>query len=490
MKKIRAAAGILCFLLLLSFTAASCASNDGSDSEVTKASGETTASTASETTGRADVSANLPEMNYEGANFTILTTSGMEYEIWADELNGEVTNDAVYRRNSNVMGQFNINLLYDTKVNTDLVLRAFRSSIIAGDQAYQLLANYAYTSYIAISNGLCANWTELEYVDLDQPWWNKLSNDEATINGKLFAAVSDFSVSAMLYTYSMFVNIDLAQNWNINISDIYQTVHDGGWTIDKLMSLTKDIYSDADGDGARGKDDVYGYSGYHDESADMFQISFDNPITKKDSDGMPYSALMTEKLVSALEKVITLTYDQVGSFKWTEWGGEATLFNNQTVVIVPSYFKQAFDKFRYMDNDYAMIPYPKWNDAQSDYYTGAMDEYSVLMIPYNSNDTEMAGIIAEALAVESYRLVTPAYYDIALKGKYAVDEETAEMIDIIMDGRRFDLAFMFGTSDQLKWLPYIFRKQVEAKNTDIASAYAAISDTVEEGYKTIASYYQ
>ena len=124
------------------------------------------------------------------------------------------------------------------------------------------------------------------------------------------------------------------------------------------------------------------------------------------------------------------------------------------------------------------------------YYTGAMDEYSVLAVPFNAPDLEMNGIITEALTVESYRSVTPAFYDIALKGKYAVDSEMANMIDIIMDGRRFDLAFMFGTSEQLQWLPYLFRKQLEIKSSDITSSYAEIESIVTEGYKQIADYYK
>lgn len=438
---------------------------------------------------RKNAAADLPERDYEGQNFTVITTEGMEYEIWAEELNGEVTNDAVYNRNSSIMSKYNITLGYITGVNWEQVLKSFTASLTAGDNAYQLLANYAYTSYNAIAAGLCANWIDLEYVDLEKPWWNRLSNDEATINGILYAAVGDFSVSAILYIYAMFFNADLAESWNISLDSMYDRVDSGKWTIDELMSLTRDIYSDADGDGKRSMADIYGYSGYGDDSADMFQIAFDNPITKKDAEGLPYCALMTDKIIDALQKIIDLTHHQNGSYLWNEWRGQAKLFSNGTVVFVPAYFKEAFDKYRLMETEYAILPYPKWDEKQSAYYTGAMDEYTVLMIPFNAPDLEMAGIITEAMTVESYRSVTPAYYDIALKGKYSIDLKTADIIDIIIDGRRFDFAFMFGTSKQLEWLPYLFRRRVEAKNTGLASEYAKIADTVEAGYKTICGYY-
>lgn len=479
-------------LLVLCMTASlvliACSSDTGKNTGTTAAGG-TEAAEAETEIDRKNAAADLPDMDYEGQNFTVITTSGMEYEIWAEELNGEVTNDAVYNRNAGVMSEYNIVLGHVAGVNWEQVLKSFVTSVTAGDNAYQLLANYAYTSYNAIAAGLCANWTGLEYVDLEKPWWNRLSNDEATVNGILYAAVGDFSVSAILYTYAMFFNIDLAENWNISLDSMYDAVDSGKWTIDALMSLTKDIYSDADGDGKRSMADIYGYSGYGDDSADMFQIAFDNPITKKDADGLPYPALMSEKIVGALQKVIDLTHHQDGSYLWNEWRGQAKLFGNGTVVIVPAYFKEAFDKFRFMDTEYAILPYPKWDEKQTAYYTGAMDEYTVLMIPFNASDLEMVGIITEAMTVESYRSVTPAYYDIALKGKYSVDLKTAEIIDLIIDGRRFDFAFMFGTSEQLDWLPYLFRRRVEAKDTNLASEYAKIAETVEAGYKTICGYY-
>ncbi|MHB1154918.1 MAG: hypothetical protein ACYCWE_15260 [Eubacteriales bacterium] len=477
-------------IMAIALTVFASCSGDQAEEDTGTAPADSAQTTEETAFNRESAADNLPEKDYEGAPFRIAVTENLMFEMTSDALDGEVTNDAVYSRNSKINERFHVDIQAVPFINNDLLYTGFLNSVMAGDNAYEIAGSFAYTSYNLVSSGQLADFMKLEYIDLDKPWWNKLSNNEAAINGRLYAAVSDLCVTAMLYTYGMFFNIDLGANYNIQAEDIYSDVFKGKWTLDSLMNLTKDIYQDANGDGRRDLSDIYGYSGYHDETADMWQIAFDNPITKKDDDGLPYPALMTEKLVSALEKIITLTYDQTGSFKGTEWNGEADLFNNGTVVFVPAYFKQAFDKFRFMDAAYTILPYPKWDETQSGYYTGAMDEYTVLMIPFNAPDLEMISIITEALTVESYRTVTPAFYDIALKGKYAVDSETAEMIDIIMDGRRFDMAFMFGTSDQLQWLPYLFRKQLEVKKSDIASAYAKIEPIVTEGYKQIAEYYK
>ena len=46
----------------------------------------------------------------------------------------------------------------------------------------------------------------------------------------------------------------------------------------------------------------------------------------------------------------------------------------------------------------------------------------------------MVSAITEALAAESWRKVTPCYFDVALKNRYATDLHSAEMIDIIRAG--------------------------------------------------------
>ena len=51
--------------------------------------------------------------------------------------------------------------------------------------------------------------------------------------------------------------------------------------------------------------------------------------------------------------------------------------------------------------------------------------------------------MVEALAAESMYTLTPAYYDIALERKYMRDEESREMLDIILSSRIVDLDIIF-----------------------------------------------
>jgi hypothetical protein len=97
-----------------------------------------------------------------------------------------------------------------------------------------------------------------------------------------------------------------------------------------------------------------------------------------------------------------------------------------------------------MENDFGILPPPKFDENQADYYA-AVDAWctSTVSVPITVGDKERTGLILETLAYESRYILLPAYYDINLKTKFARDEESAAMIDIILNNRLYDLGDMY-----------------------------------------------
>ena len=140
-----------------------------------------------------------------------------------------------------------------------------------------------------------------------------------------------------------------------------------------------------------------------------------------------------------------------------------------------------------MKDDYGILPYPKFDENQDKYYSNSMDNYSLLSVPKTVTDLEFVGTITEALTRESHYSVVPAYYDVALTSKYARDEQSVAMLDIIMDGRQYDFSILH--NGQIADLPYFFRNLIAAKSTNVASKYAAIESQVNEGLKSLGDSY-
>ena len=268
--------------------------------------------------------------------------------------------------------------------------------------------------------------------------------------------------------------------------NLYETVLDGKWTIDTLIDLSKDMYQDINGDGKADEGDSYGFAADKVTNLDAWTAAFDIPLTKKDDKGSPVACIDLGKTQTALEKVYSLYYD-TKTYLTIGDGKEIEVFANGNTAFLTTWINNSFSTLRAMKDDYGILPYPKFDESQEGYYSNSMDNYSLLSVPKTVQDTEFVGRVTEALTRENHFSVVPAYYDVALTSKYARDEQSVAMLDIIMNGRMYDFSILH--SGELGNLPYLFRNTIRDKKTNIASEYAKIETKVDEGLKKLTEEY-
>ena len=127
------------------------------------------------------------------------------------------------------------------------------------------------------------------------------------------------------------------------------------------------------------------------------------------------------------------------------------------------------NKFRDIEFDYGIIPYPKYNEEQENYFTIPGGSVSCLTIPATVTDTVFVGALTTALCRESWVNVVPVYYDIVLKVKGVRDETSIGMLDIITNGRLINATFIY---DAFTGYTYKMTELVTSKK-DLASFCAA-----------------
>ena len=71
-------------------------------------------------------------------------------------------------------------------------------------------------------------------------------------------------------------------------------------------------------------------------------------------------------------------------------------------------------------------------------------EHTVLAVPKTVKDAEFVGTCIESLSAESYKQVVPTLYEIALKTRYLRDNESKEVLDLLIDGRVYDFGYIYG----------------------------------------------
>lgn len=462
----------------------------GQETVVDPASNEESVADSSEETeagDRSSVPDNLPEMKFNGADFNVLTrgeSAGFNFaeEIISEELTGDACNDAVYNRNLLIGSRFDVNITATTSGDVTGDIKNYEA---AGSNPFHIVGTTEDNAKTVVRAGVPFNWLDVPYVDLDKPWHIQLANDPATVNGVLYCISSDLAISTLTFTYATYANTDLAKNYGYEADDFYNLVKEGKWTIDQVINMAEGMYVDVNGNGKADNRDVFGYGYCVVNPADVWLSAFDESSFTYDENYEPTFSFATEKCADMLTKLIDWTYNNVGFTKLNEQYAEENYFRTDRLVMAPLRFFASYNALRDMESTYIMLPYPKWDEAQTNYYTNADDKFNVFSIPKSMYDQrEFIGVIYEALCAESYKTVYPAYFDKALKGKYSSDETTAEMVDLIVAGRKFD----FGAQWYCSYY-YKVRDLINDNNSNLASFYASTVDAEIANIHTIFTEY-
>lgn len=468
---------------LLAVSAASCQDNSPIAAETQQVS-ETVVSVETEEEIPVSPLYELEQKDYGGRAFRIAVIQKYEDEMWVENENGDICNDAVYKRNTVIDEFFNTQVTVVTSADEFEQVKQISKNIAAGDDVYDLTAVYTYLVGGPALEGCFYSWKDIPVVDFSREWWITDANEAFSIHDNQFVAVGDLSVTTLLLSYAVYFNQRLAADYDF--PNLYQIVLDGDWTMDRFLSLSKDLYQDLNSNGKSDEDDMYGCASDLITNLDVWTSAFDIPLTKKDNNGDLIACVDIDRLQTALDKVNTLYYDNQSYTSMD--GSEIGVFAKGNSMFLTTWINNSFNTLRDMKDDYGILPYPKFDENQEQYYSNAMDNYSMLSVPKTVQDVKFIGTITEALTRENHFSVFPAYYDVALTSKYARDAQSVAMLDIIMNGRQYDFSILH--SGQLASLPYLFRELVRNHSTNAASKYASISSKIDEGLRTLTEKYR
>lgn len=481
---------ILIFAVLTAF-AAGCAGPEETTPETTITETSGTAETVDSLTARRLVEDNLPDLDYGGATFRTLSCDENIYDTaFYEEETGSALHDSVYNRDRAVEETLNIQFSHN-QVHYAQHEGILSKSVLAGDDEYQLYLGQAIKTGNLVLNDCFLNWYDIEYIDFEKPWYNQNSNNELTIGGKCYLLLGSMSVSSLGYTYCMFYNKDSAVSYNI--PDIYDTVNSGKWTYDMLFRYTSSVYTDVNGNGAADKGDYYGFA-TRPGDIPTYMWSFDQKIVKVNEDGSQDITFNSEKTSDIVVKLKKLYKENIGTSDTADeldyQGGVlfngGMLFIKDEALFATGFIKDAISPvFLEYEADYGIIPYPKYNEAQENYYTISDGSFGILTAPVTVVDTGMTGAVTELCCSLAWKEVEPEYYDIALKYRGARDEESIAMLDLIVDSRILDFAYLFDG-----WKGYAFALQTLVENnTDFSSFVASKEKSAADYYANVVEYY-
>ena len=494
MKKTRIAAFLLAALTLVPAVMTSCDGDGQTGTETNNADTASAAVTEAQTDPADPLAARLlvddgvETRDFDGAPYRIVTCDGQTNFYWLEAETGEVVDDAIFRRNSKVEERFNINIevALDGATSGD-ASRHISNAVQAGDDVIELVAMHVVECALLAIKSTFRNWYDIPDIDFSKPWWSDSTARDLTYNGIAPVAVGDFALSAISKTYCTFYNKTLAENYDL--PNMYDVVNDGKWTIDYIIETTKDIYSDVNGNGQVDSGDLFGYASDAKANANVYLWSFNNPVFTRDGAKLVYS-YKTAKINDIVEKLVdTFTvYRGISTDFGESWHyGLFKLFVEGRAIFANGTLGHSLTALADMTDDIGFLPYPKWDEAQENYYTMADGSHQALAVPTTASNIELIGAVTEVLNAESWKLVVPAYYDVALKVKATRDTESVEMLDLIMEGRMFDFGYVYNGWDGASFLLSEF---VANKNTDFESTYASKEKTINKQYDQVIEFFE
>ncbi|MCI8387297.1 MAG: hypothetical protein HFE63_02380 [Clostridiales bacterium] len=454
------------------------------DNKDTSANVDTSDISDTDDEGRFTAKDSLPDdLNFGGKEIHILMRGGdydSRTELYSEELNGDVINDAVYERNRAVQERLNVTLDFimtdETRHTSNINL--IKQSIIADSDDYNLIADSVTYNMQLSMEGLFTDLNTLNYLDFDKPWWNKSFLETTEFNGKNYAVLGDISQTMISGAFCMFFNKSMFEEVYPDEQSLYQTVLDGEWTLDKLISYCTPLYADLNGDTAANEGDRFGhfFTNAKTLGADSFVGGCGIEAVVKEKDGTFSYGATNERAVSFFEKMKKLLFEDNNTCRLANNNEQImdTMINGQTMFT--TWMLTGVNYLRDMKDDYGIIPMPKLDENQQSYKGYMHDGSSSFVIPITEDDPDTVAAVLEAMCAESYRSVTPAYFGTAIKGKYIRDDESSQMLDMIVEGAYLDLGYIYGQN--LSWpVDQIRGILTSSSNCDSAMSTLAAMET-------------
>ena len=444
-----------------------------------------------------------PVKDMEGKEFNVLchdwgygSTSILGYtgEIMYDEENPSAVDEAKKVVVDYVESTYNCSIVGE-KTATESVPATIRNQVLAGNDDFEYdicFTGISSTAPLAF-DGVIEDLNAISTIDLSQPWWDQNAVADLSIGGKVYFTCGAINTYDDQGTWCMLFNKDLKTTLNIE-EDFYQLVRDDKWTFDKFVEICSESNAthDSDGDGDIDELDNWAF-GTETYNVYVHVVASGQKIAQKDENDLPYLTLKkeTEATYSVIQdtldfynnnNLVMIANGPIYGTKFPDHPWEKTVhkafIEGRELFYMCGLIHAA--SFRVMENEFGILPIPKYYDNQDRYYhTVSQGNASCMCVPLGLQDTEDVGLIISAIAEMSLQKVTPAYYDVQLKYRDSHDNESGEMLDIIFSSRTFDLGAAFNWGSLLSQYVSLDVNVASRFETNLDSAEAKMNELLE-----------
>lgn len=355
------------------------------------------------------------------------------FDIYAETQTGDTVTDAVYERNAWVEEVYNVKIRENKPANEGAGAM-MKNAIAAGDNVGDVLVESFHILCSMAQNGYLLDLNTVDSLNLENTWWDQGAIEGISIANKVYMATGDLLIVDNDATWVLMFNKQMAENYGY---DLYSEIDSGSWLFEDFFNMARGASQDLNGDGKmKAEDDQFGLVTAF-NTPDALICAAGLTLSVKDQNDIPKMETDLARLSSVIAEAgefytdTKVVYGSNVAMSATIFQGGRGLFYSEVL--------QCVTRMRESETDFGLIPWPKYDETQDNYYSFMIGAAGVAVsLPSTQTDTHMSGIILDAMSARSVDTLTVAYYNKALTQKYMRDDTSIRMLDIILESRIFD----------------------------------------------------
>ena len=366
------------------------------------------------------------------------------------------------------------------KEAVDKLHSTISTSVLANDDLYDAV-NSCVNSFGTETDGqYVLNLYDIDAINFEDEWWNPSFAKSMTIDGdKLYVAVDHMNLNGYTWTDGMYFNKDLVVKLGLDMP--YDLVREGKWTLDRMAEYMKpaiNLNGDSDFEIDPRGNSIYGLCVQHTGSMMSIVQGAGAFLVKRDNSRIPALMSNTEHAVNVLEKFAGMLSEE-GSclmYNTVEFNSLIAFLNGRGMFYQGALGNSLGEKMRSSDVEYGVLPLPKYDENQPQYYSNVSQYTLALSIPKTVTDPEVVGACLDYLEYASYKEVIPVLQE-SLCYKGVRDDDSIDMYEIIKQTQYADIGSLFG------WTSGFMATQCEKaykKNLNFSSDFASNQKIIED----------
>ena len=394
------------------------------------------------------------DVNFGGYDYKMLVENNT-YRYCLHVYDGEgmpsaVTDIALWQREATMKEKYGVNLVMNNQGTEAPTI--VKTAVLGGENIADVLMLRGHKTMEMAQEGLYFNVNELPHLNLKADYWDQRIQQEYLIGDKLFCIDGDYTFASSLATHVIVYNDTRYNNlgYYTKYGTPYELVSQGKWTIDMMYEMMANTSSDLNGDDVMDENDSWGYIG---------------------EKGMPYAFLLGSGKKALSTNNGSLTLNMQNDSEWETmldiiakmvnvaqskdcivadrdikgdnvWGVATDIFKFDRALFRSTALTAVMDLVD-MKSDYGILPIPKYNEDQDEYYCMmSAGLHYPMSFPITMGDVDKGAHIAEILCYTSKYggdSLYSAFFDLMAHARLCRTVNDVEMLEIVFSNKVYDL---------------------------------------------------